>query len=744
MYNQEVIEQNLIRIQKNLPFKLREHSIEEVKDMTSYLDSLIDIPLYKETSKLGAKDLQINFLDKQSEKAFKSKKIQDWILTENILSKNNCWYWMERYYWILDAELKEVLYKPNVAQRINQRIASKLQKLRRAIRKWTPKARQQGETVWSQGMLLFLYIFQKNIRAVIASASKDDTRSLSDKFLFALDKQPYWQRPFFTNYRAGEYFKFNTNAFLDLGYGTERSIGRGGTYGAYHLTEVSYYAYPEESLESALFKAIHEFENMLQLAEGTSNGRGEDNYYYRKTMSIKDGMEKGTTSWYLTFFPYFLRRDLYPTPTYIQGRIEAFSKYKPSKETIAHVRAAENYVKSNTDLREELGLSWKMDLEQMFWYETERDSAISQDKLATFLQEHPASLEQSFQHPGKTVYSIQLLDKYESKANETIPKVYKLRGDSNEINPIFFPTSDEIDYDEIRDNGYIELKAKWNHSIPASHFQLIPVKFDGWDKFDPRNKFLIFEEPKNKATYGATIDPSEGFGKGISDDAIIEIFKKGTIDYKDKQVLEFASPDLGQKAMWPFVLAAITYFSPISQLLLTIEVNDGYELQNTLIQRGWDNLYKRIDEGKIGQFEVDEKNIGFKTTPLTRPALISHFNDFFKGEWLELSSIPLIGEVKDLHKIVTASGKRKLAGAKDNRWMASMICIYALHRGEILGFEKKAWEERTRRENSEYTLKSFSEDIFGFNLDRDVRITEEGIIYSDNSFEEDFEYQFED
>jgi hypothetical protein len=83
--------------------------------------------------------------------------------------------------------------------------------------------------------------------------------------LNSLDLQPYWLRPFTTNFKSGEFYIFDNNSYLDLGYGTQHSLGRGQTPTVAHLSKLQAYLYPYESIENALGKAMHETIWMLKI-----------------------------------------------------------------------------------------------------------------------------------------------------------------------------------------------------------------------------------------------------------------------------------------------------------------------------------------------------------------------------------------------------------------------------------------------------------------------------------------------
>lgn len=170
--------------------------------------------------------------------------------------------------------------------------------------------------------------------------------------------------------------------------------------------------------------------------------------------------------------------------------------------------------------------------------------------------------------------------------------------------------------------------------------------------------------------------------------------------------------------IWPFGLAICTYFSPEEQLLLTPEVNKGTEFLTDMINRGWSNIFQMLDMSRADKGIIESKRLGFFTSNVARRDLVNHLNAFIIGKLIEIHSMLLVGELKDLVIKETISANlgqvnKKILGARnksDNRFMAFGIGLYALHRDEILGFTKKSWEERIRNENSIIVLKKFRQD----------------------------------
>lgn len=692
--------------EKELLFELTYHSNKEVDEMSAHLNSLIDLDLYNSTKETSNVKISLKRSLNEDELI--------WIENERIICKWDCNYFQDHYYKILDEKGQWKQFSPLVPQRVNRRIRARLQKARRAINKWTVKARQQGETTDSQGVELHRINYFPDVKSLISSKDSDSTAKMADMFIGAMNKLPWWNRTHYKRFNTGEEYEFDNGSLLDLGWGTQTSIGRGRTPVIAHCSEIPFYKDPKKALEEALFNAMHESEWMMFLGEGTAEVRGD--YYHLKTKEIIEGMEAGTTSFVFCFHPWCARRDLFPTETYMRARSDAFERWSPSTETLAHANKLRNWVLNNEDYREVFKEEWKtsdwhLDREQMFYYEIEKAAAIKKNMLHAFLKEKPSDPEEAFQNAGESLYPIQTIIKISDRAQKVTPDVYKLRGDPNEINPLLFPTEDERDFSK----PLINIIAGWNTSLPKFHYQLLPIHFKGWDNFNPQNKILIWEHPQSGVTYGMSCDDSDGLGINQSDDAVFEIAKKGTVEYPDKQVCEFVSAELPPMNLRPFGLALATYYSPDEQLLLVPETNKSTEFLNGMQNVGWENIYRRSQTDRADKDFVISNLMGFKTNPANRRALVAHFNSFIIGDFVELYSMMLIQELKDLVKkrtptpILGELNEKILAGRgkSDNRFMAFAILMYALHRDEIIGLEQAAWQQRVKTENSVVILKEW-------------------------------------
>lgn len=712
--------------QKKIPFRLEYHTPDEIDIMKKHLDEVINLPLYEATCETNSVKIEPR----------RNLTIDEliWIENEKILCKYDCNYFQDGYFKYLSAEGEGwKQFSPLTPHLVNRKIRARLQKAGRPIKKWTVKSRQQAESTDSQGVILHRLNYYKDVMSMIASHDADATAKLSDIFMKAMAQLPWWNRTFITKLNTHEEYYFDIGSLFDLGWGTQAKLGRGRTPLVSHISEIPFFKFPEESLEESLFNAMHENIWQIILAEGTAEKRGD--YYHKKTQEVISGMEDGTGAFVICFHPACARDDLYPTKTWIHTRASAFMNWSPSSHTLAVARKLINWVKSNEDYRSIWGSNWQPSREFLFWYEIEKRNAEGRGRLQQFLKEHPTDIEEAFQNAGTSIYPLQTIISLSDNAQRAIPDIYKLRGDINEISPTLFPTEDEIDYEKPR----IKITARWDTEKPPFIYELVPILFKGWDSFDPQNKILIWEHPKRGATYGMAVDDSDGLGKGISDDAVLEVIKKGTIEYKDKQVCEFASAGLPPTMLRPFNLAIASYFSPEEQLLFIPEVKKGTEVLNGMLNVGWRNVFGMIDSSRIDKDFAEIKKLGFDTNPRTRLELINLMNQFIMGNYIDINSMMLIQELKDLTKKQTVSPvlgmmNEKIMAAKgksDNRFMSFGMCLYGLHRNEILGLEKAAWQERLNNENSVVVLQSYG----GNPLDIIEREEDSSLVYNDEESE---------
>src|SRR5262249_17973152 len=121
---------------------------------------------------------------------------------------------------------------------------------------------------------------------------------------------------------------------------------------------------------------------------------GRGNWWHTFVMSAKKGRER----WVVKFIPWYTTGAKYrrmPQPD-----------WRPSEVALQHA------TKVQETSHEYVGHSVSLTREQLYWWETVRSQYASKGELAFFLTNYGGTLEESFQHSGKSVFSPELLDHY--------------------------------------------------------------------------------------------------------------------------------------------------------------------------------------------------------------------------------------------------------------------------------------------------------------------------------------------
>lgn len=734
MYAPQINNLHLNRIKPSYILKGKEHIINLQRydkdycwQMEDYLNNLIEYDIYKES--VSGKEVKIIFKNPACEKEYYSIPITEFRINEEAVCTLDCNYFMDRYYMISNYKNQFIKFSPNKLQLINRNIRARLELARRAIKKLTLKARQTGETTDGLGVILHRLNFIEDVKSIIASYKNTETIKLARMFNDGFERIPYYLKKQYNEMAATSHYKYSNNSILTLGWGTEKALGRGATLLLFHLTEIAKYLYPEESVESALAKASHESTLNLGTIEGTAEKLGDwfDTFWHLQNKMQNEGL----ADFYCSFIPYVCRGDdLYPTKDWLHARIKAFNKWKPKQETIRHKYKVEQYIRTHSDLSDVMGKNWEMRKETMFYYEVEKEKYKARNKLHLFYREMPSDPDEAFQNAEQAVYPIEITTKLNDIAQQSIPSLYKIRGDSNEID-----SNCQVGVeDDINTNKpSINIKTPYHWNFQTS-FELIPLVFKGWDKLDYKNIFIIWDSGNENFDYTLGGDFSSGLGEGRSDDFVMEILRKGTISNKDKQVLEFASPDIPTSRAWPFILAGLLLYSffgrdKSKQCLASLEAEKGggQEAIDKLLMLGYSSIFELIDITKTGENKRFGR-LGWFTNRRTRPIMVNHFNSFAKGDYIEILSPLLVSELKNLTKHETISSiygnqNEKIAGKVDNRWIATCIALYSSHQNEMLGFEKAAWENRQSQDSDLITLANYDYGSELSNLSQNNKLT---------------------
>jgi hypothetical protein len=593
-----------------------------------------------------------------------------WIRNEQTICRHDFQYFAERYAFIVSKETGLIPYKPNRAQRILHQIRAEHQRDRIAMAFINNKARQLGVSTDSEIVVGHRAIFGNHTRCLIASASEDDTLAMSQMMKTLWDHMPWWMTPRMTAFKEGQRFVFGrSGCSVTLQWlNQKKGLGRGRTPHVAHVSECSDCEKPEDMIEAALLNAMHDSPAMYLMLESTAKGMG--NWWHLKWESAKATWGRGSRV-RPTFLPWYIGTDLYPNPTWLRAR-PIPEGWEPKELTKRHAARAAEYVATNSLLRAELGLSWKMPREQMWYWEARREEAVREKTLAKFLQEMPASDVESFQLGNSPIFDAECIQIYHSSAREP-EAVFGLRGCEEDIKQDHQPPQWEIDINKPP----IEMK-----TARGNTFELVPLLYEGKSTVNWHGKIFVWEWPEPQNLYGIGVDT--GFGVG-QDRSVAEVCRRFNGREPPAFVAEIASDAMGAMDLLPFVYALHEFYKvsingePADPKLVIELAAGGEVLQDVLMKMGCSHFHRMVKIDRYGRKITGSTRIGAGTDNWFRndalAAFIKAARDYavyIHSPWM-IQEMGVLGVGENYGKIEAEKG------AFDDRIIAGAKVFYSLH-----------------------------------------------------------------
>jgi hypothetical protein len=452
-------------------------------------------------------------------------------------------------------------------------------------------------------------------------------------------------------------------------------IARGDTPTVAHLTEIPDWRDPDEHVESSLIYAMHESPETLLVIETTAAGL--EDWLHKTWTEAKETISEGyEPDLYPIFLPWFVGRDIYPTPGWLT-RNPVPDGWAPGELTASHASKAREYVMANPLLKVHLGERWEMPREQQWYWEHRRERFKRRGKLHIFYSQMPASDDEAFQSTGSAVIDAELIAEYRDRIRSPVG-LYAVTGPLDEIPLKFHPSKGEVDSNK----SPITVRASWNPVQPIVEYKLVPLKFEGYSSTGPTgNKLWVWEEPKEGETYGLGWDCSYGIGQ---DNTAGIIIKKGRFGEPDVQVAEFATPWMAAMDAWPVMMAVGTWYAGAGRVqprqVIECYAAGGEVAQKELQKRGWHHFHQW--EHYDVAMKQRSNRIGWYTNHWSRDAMLEYIIKAFKDQWIDIRSPWLLNEASTLE----SDERQKLQamlGRKDDRFMALAMVYFSLHVHEI-------------------------------------------------------------
>ena len=118
---------------------------------------------------------------------------------------------------------------------------------------------------------------------------------------------------------------------------------------------------------------------------------------------------------------------------------------------------------------------------------------------------------EAFMASGESVFDVDTISDYNQSCQEPLA-VFGFKAPHGII-----PGRLQADNHDIDDT---------KSAIDVGPYQLVPMKWTGWQTSNPLGKLLVFEWPEQGETYGFGVDTADGIGQ---DNSVIEGLRKGTL-----------------------------------------------------------------------------------------------------------------------------------------------------------------------------------------------------------------------
>jgi len=595
-----------------------------------------------------------------------------WIRQERLYCTLWWRYWAERYCKIMAMEGGSLVYLvPNIAQNILLDTWAEDEERGVATEQQSDKARQLGVSTIVLSAIVHRVQFYKHTTALMAAQDEKKSADLSQIPMRMWLNQPWYLVPENTGYQAGELIEFGKmDSRLRIEWLNQKSdLGRSGTKRLALVSEAAYCDDPKNKIEAGLKFAMHASPGMLKVYESTA--RMMNDWWHEKWRANVRNWAKGTADERPVFLPWFVGSDLYPTETWLKKHPIPY-QWKPNEMTVNHARRATQYVDEQPLLKKHLGAGWQMPVHQMWFWESEYESARENKTLNKFFSEMPASAEQSFQHANDSIFDTETIEVYREHARAPLG-VYGLIGKTDEI-PLRLQAN-RRDVDAERKPFEVKTES-------GARYTMLPLKFRGYDFDDPMGRIYIWEWPNKNYQYGMGVDT----GWGVAQDrSALEVLRRAAVDRYPGQVAEFASDSVAASDLTPFAYAIGTFYSPTVsgrrvQAKMVIDVGaNGESTQVALRNLGWRHFHQwmRTDRKIIDQSKATR--LGVMGVHWFRTMALEFTLKALKDYNIEIDSPWLLGEFSNLEKDTAVRNVQAAYGGFDDRVMALAYAFLSLH-----------------------------------------------------------------
>ena len=637
------------------------HTFNEVSEFTSYIKSITKIAS-------NSKGAWIESVAPMTDK--RRAEIRRWIENEQVLCSLSYPYWRDNYAWVIDEGGQKTKFSNRKSQDVFDSVVADLEEEQAGIQILALKARQVGITTLVSLYFTHKMLFVPNSLSVMASVQKSKSDEIVIKFDTAYEKCPFWLVP----PRASKN-SFTNGSRLMVESGMQpKGIAQGQTPQNILISEIGIIPNPHNVIEEGLLPATHSNKNLFMVFEGT--GSGNSGWFPDFWRDQKGKWPLHTGRMCPVFISWPLATDMYPQADWIRAHpVPAGFYEKRLDATKAHIARCESYIRNTPFLSKVVGSSYRVPIEQQYWWELEYAQAKERHSLQQHAARLPADDFEALTGVHDSVFDGETIMELEDDIYEVRTDGTKVRKDPVQYYAItghsileeFEPKESEIDYSK----EVIHLTHKSNRD-ERYDWELVPLlPIDEETESYTFDRLLVYEPPQRGAQYSCGVDTAHGLGHEDEDRFCASMTRVSSGSGCDFQACELTSLRFSPAQAVPFLAAMATWYGQMSGhyrgVKFSIEQVEGPgdTCQNQLKIMGfnWHHTPGRLDGKKVK--DENKHREGWYSNRTTVPILMDRFVEAVNGGWYVPYSKWLIEELKTLERHTVEGGRDKMTHQKN-------------------------------------------------------------------------------
>src|SRR5271157_1080892 len=684
MYSKKIIEQTLEDFATREGWRPEPHTLAQVEEFSEYIDKIIRIEKTQTSRYIDFKP-EVRLTEKRK------KEISRFIINEQFMCFASSDYWESHYAYICDDKNEIFRFKPRKSQEIFHKILEPFDENQYAIELFCIKSRQVGITTAAAMKFLHRLLFIPNTQAVMASVKTTSSELIGRMLDVCWDRQPFWLGPMKTSTKVATP-QWANGSILSIQSGSQAmGIAQGWTPTCIHVSEIADIPRPKKVLEEGLFRATHSTRKLFFVLEGT--GGDATSWQADKWRYYKANWGKGGR-----FMPMFITwpcaSDLYPEADWMKKH-PIPDRWQMLDETKRMMHKAELYIRSTDYLARIMGASWKMPLEQAWFWETNYKEALASHTVKVWLSQMPVSDDEALQSQNDLVFSDETIAAINTR-REKAYQAYAVTGQSvlvGQDDKPYEPDSSEIDYDKDR------IKVSWKcKNGQMLYWELVPLKdFDAEDDFQSFNKLLVFRAPEEGLDYSIGIDTADGLGNPDEDRSVSSVMLNRQGNHRDEEAAQFVSNNINAPQMTSIASCLGAWYGQWSEnrahtkdprgVKFIIEQRERYgddcQFQLKLMGFFYHHQFQQYDHKDVRGTE--SKILGWRSNFWSRPMLVTRFMDAVTNGWIKVNSPMSIRQLSTWVRKTSKTGRTKLeheSGFHDDNLMSLAMAYFTRHSHE--------------------------------------------------------------